>query len=152
MTQKSSKPKPTYTSAKARSRIGNGHALLVGLDGRPLDGRSLTMRRYRELLGDIATDAGGADRLSAVKLALCRRFAEGCVLSEIIASRIIGGAPVDITEFAQLASTLVRLASRIGLGRHAKQIPVLADYLQAKDAERVEIIEPASIGSTSETR
>jgi hypothetical protein len=131
---------------KARSRVTNGSKLLTGLDGRaPL------RRRYRDLLAELETDMGQS-QMTAVRSSLVRRFAEGTIAAEVMAVQLIEGKAIDVAVFSQLASTLVRLASRIGLGRHAKQIPVLADYLQAKDAERVEIIEPASFSSTSETR
>jgi hypothetical protein len=39
------------------------------------------------------------------------------------------GEPISISEHAALSSTLVRLAAKIGIGRVAKSVPTLADYL-----------------------
>ncbi len=45
--------------AMGRSKLSNGKKLL------PLtDGRSATARRFKDLVGDIAADLGGRDRLS----------------------------------------------------------------------------------------
>jgi hypothetical protein len=135
----------TRTETRApttRSRVTNGRQLLTGLDGRaPL------YRRYRDLLAELETDMG-ASRMTAVRASLVRRFAEGTIAAEVMAVELIEGRAIDVAVFSQLASTLVRLASRIGLSRHAKQIPSLEEYLATKDAEReAEIIEPDAAAS-----
>jgi hypothetical protein len=51
-------------------------------------------------------------------------------------SRLANGEQINIAEHAQLASTLVRIAQRIGINRRAKDItPALPDYLDAAEAE-----------------
>ena len=52
-------------------------------------------------------------------------------------ARLVNGEAIDLTEYSQLASTLVRLAQRIGLDRRARNVtPTLAEYLDAKANER----------------
>jgi hypothetical protein len=44
------------------------------------------------------------------------------------------GEPVDVATFAQLTSTMCRLASRIGIERIARDVtPTLDQYLRAKE-------------------
>ena len=62
---------------------------------------------------------------------LISRFASGAVLAEALEARLANGEEVDISEHAQLSSTLVRLAQRIGINRVAKNItPSLSDILR----------------------
>ena len=52
-------------------------------------------------------------------------------------ARLVNGEAIDLTEYSQLASTLVRLAQRIGLDRRARNVtPTLAEYPDAKANER----------------
>lgn len=117
--------------ASARSRVSNGADLLPGIDG-----RSATARRYRDILAALASDQGGADRLSEARSQLCRRFAALAVQAEHMEAQLTRGEPIDLQEHALIASTLVRLASRIGIDRRARNIvPDLRDYLDAKATE-----------------
>jgi hypothetical protein len=124
-------PKP----ACARSRVSNHRDLLPDVDG-----RSAQARRYRDVLAALVSDAGGLDRLSEARIQLLRRFASIAVIAETMEAGFVAGtATIEITAYSTLTSTLVRLASRIGLARSAKDVtPTLADYL-AQTAE----IEPA---------
>ena len=52
---------------------------------------------------------------------------------EGVRSRLVGGAPIDITEHSRLTLTMVRVAQRIGLDRVPRDIPspLLADLREA---------------------
>ena len=51
-------------------------------------------------------------------------------------SKLANGEQISVTEHAQLASTLVRIAQRIGINRRAKDItPALPDYLDAAETD-----------------
>jgi hypothetical protein len=116
----------------SRSRVGNGRDLLPDIDG-----RSATARRYKEVLNAIIADQGGADRLSETRLQLVRRFAAASVLAEKIEARIVEGQEIDLAEHAQLSSSLVRLAQRIGIDRRARNVtPTLAEYLEQRASEQ----------------
>jgi hypothetical protein len=113
--------------AYARSRLTNGKDLLPNIDG-----RGVIARRYRDICSAIAADQGGLDQLSEARLQLIRRYAACCVLAEDMESRLVGGAPIDITEHSRLTLTMVRVAQRIGLDRVPRDItsPLLADLLR----------------------
>jgi hypothetical protein len=109
-----------------RARATNGGHFLKGIDG-----RTTQARRIYDITAAVASDLGGADRLSETKIALIRRFAALAVLAEEQEVKIARGEPIDVSAFAHISSTLVRLATRIGVKRVPRDItPTLADYLQ----------------------
>ena len=114
-----------------RSRITSGKELLPGLDM-----RSAMARRFKDIISAILVDQGGADRCSESRQQLIRRFAAAAVIAEQMESRLANGEQINIAEHAQLASTLARIAQRIGINRRAKDItPALPDYLDAAETE-----------------
>jgi len=118
-------------SKRQRSRITNGGELLPGIDG-----RSALARRFKDITAALVVDQGGGDRLSEARFQLVRRFAAAAVIAEQMESRLANGERINITEHAQLASTLVRIAQRIGINRRAKDItPALPDYLDAAETD-----------------
>jgi hypothetical protein len=121
----------TQRAPTARSRVTNGKDILPGIDN-----RSPIARRYRDILAQLASDQGGADRMSEARVQLCRRFAASACMAEGLEADLANGKQIDIGEHCLLSSTLVRLASRIGLNRHAHEIvPSVAQYLENIEAE-----------------
>ena len=122
-------------TGKQRSRVTCGKCLL------PLvDGRSLLALRYRDIVARLVVDQGGDDRagddLPEARLQLIRRFAGCCVLAEQIEAKLVVEEPIKPEEYSQLISSLVRVASRIGLDRVPKNItPSLRQYLNGEAAE-----------------
>jgi hypothetical protein len=118
-------------SVKARrSRITNGKDLLPGIDG-----RSAAARRYRDIVGAILVDQGGADLCSESRLQLIRRFAAAAVLAEQLEGRLANGEQIDVAEHATLSSTLVRLATRIGIERVPRDVGLSLGDLMRLDIE-----------------
>jgi hypothetical protein len=114
----------------ARSRVSNGGDVLPNTDG-----RSFVVRRYRDITDAIFIDQGGEDRCSESRKQLIRRFAAAAVIAEQMEARLANGEDINITEHAQLSSTLVRIAQRIGINRRLRDItPALPDYLDAAEA------------------
>jgi len=117
----------------ARARVSNGRDVLPNVDG-----RSLVARRYRDISNAIIVDQGGADQCSESRLQLIRRFAAAAVLAEQLESKLANGEEIDIAQHGALASTLVRLAAKIGIDRRAKDIGglTLGDLMRADIEER----------------
>jgi hypothetical protein len=114
-----------------RSRITNGRDILPGIDG-----RGAVARRYRDIVSAILVDQGGVDRCSESRKQLIRRFAAAAVIAEQLEARLANGGTINVTEHAQLSSTLVRISARIGLNRRLRDItPALPDYLDAAETE-----------------
>jgi len=130
----------TKAPAASRSRVSNGTRLLLEADG-----RSAVARRYRDIFGALISDAGGIDRMSEVRKSLCRTYASTAVMLEQLDAKLVNGGAVDVSEYSQLASTLVRLAPRIGLGRHAKTVPDLQTYLASKQQQQDDADDDAEV-------
>lgn len=71
---------------EGRSRLSNCKDTLPGIDG-----RSLWVRRYRDLIEDHANCYGGVDDLSVPRMSLLRRQAAALVEAELIETRMPGG-------------------------------------------------------------
>ena len=67
---------------------------------------------------------GGLDQCSEVKLGLLRQLAAVTVKAELLAAQMFNGEPINVFELCALASTTVRLSSRLGLERVPKPFPL----------------------------
>ena len=93
------------------------------------------VRRYRSIAAAIAVDQGGVSELSEVRAQLARRFGAASVLAERLEAALIRGEEFDVEQYVLLCGVLVRLASRIGVDRRAKNVtPRLSDYLSSSQA------------------
>jgi len=121
----------TDLGRRERAQIKNGAVDLP----RVVDGRTSLAKRFRDIVAQLTADQGGD--LSEVRVQLVRRFAGASVLAEQTEAQIICGQLVDLSEYAQLISSSVRVAQRIGIDRVPKIItPSLSDYLgQKADAD-----------------
>ena len=112
--------------AAARSRVTNGNDWLSGVDQ-----RSSIARRYRDLMAEAIADAGGVSECSQARLQLIRRLAALSVQLEQLEAKLADGADIDIAEYTSLTSTLVRVVSRLGINRVARDIgPTLSDIIR----------------------
>ncbi len=101
---------------------GNGRGKLKLLTRNSLDGRTKARKQFDAIATGIASDLGGEDRLSTVQRHLVEAFA-GCALAvNAINARLLLGEPIDIVEQSQAVSTMVRIASRIGIARIPKDV------------------------------
>ena len=124
-------PAASVRKPTVRSRVTNGADILAGIDQ-----RSAVARRYRDLVAAAAADMGGVDRCSEARLQLIRRFAALSVQAEAMEAQLANGADIDITEYSQLTSTLVRVVTRLGINRIARNVtPALRDYLEERASE-----------------
>ena len=100
-----------------RSRVTNHKDLLPNLDG-----RSSSARRFRDLVAAFISDSAGIENVSEIRLNLIRRLAATVVAAETMEARMIDGEDVDIATLCQLASTTVRISSRLGLERRSRDV------------------------------
>jgi hypothetical protein len=119
--------------ARGKSKLTNHHDLLPQVT----DARSSAARRFRDLVKAYLNDAGGADICSEVKIGLCRRLAATTVLAELMEAKAINGEEVSLSEYCTLASTAVRISTRLGLSRTARDVTTLSDIIR-EDAQRRE--------------
>jgi hypothetical protein len=112
-------------------RNGNGVGKVRLLSRQVLDGRTVAARQFDHIAASISQDLGGADRLSTIQKHLVEAFAGCAVHVHDLNARMLLGEKVDLAEHAQAVTTLVRVASRLPIGRVAKQIPSMAEYLRS---------------------
>jgi hypothetical protein len=123
-----------------RSKVTNRRDLLPNVR----DGRTATARRFKDITLAVAADQRGINELSEARLQLIRRFSALCCHAELLEARLANGEQVDIGEHSNLSSTLVRIASRIGIDRIPKDVtPSLGEYLKRRRETDDETLEAA---------
>jgi hypothetical protein len=131
---------------KGISRVTNGSRLLPreqsALKHTTVDGRSVWMRRFKDVFRIHVQDLGGDDAVSEAERSICRRAATITTMLEKIefemalAEGDVSAFRVD--QYQRLSGTLNRLLKTIGLDRKSKDItPTLADYLKQRAAEAI---------------
>jgi hypothetical protein len=136
---------------KGRSKVTNGRQLFI--DG---DARLKVSRRFRDVLASIATDLGGADRLSEGQKQIARRCAMLSVECEIMESAAVAGEAFDLDAYGQLTDRLGRAFQRLGLKRVMHDVtPDLGAYLTAtgpgKTQDGLRAVVASDTASASET-
>ena len=71
-------------------------------------------------MAEAISDAGGVSECSQARLQLIRRLAALSVQLEQLEAKLADGADIDIAEYTSLTSTLVRVVSRLGINRVAR--------------------------------
>jgi hypothetical protein len=90
------------------------------------------------LIAEIEKDLGGHDQLSAIERSLVEGYGSSALLLQNLTYRLARGEDISISEHATTCSAMVRIASRLGLKRVAKDVnatPDLQSYL-TRAAER----------------
>jgi hypothetical protein len=102
-----------------------------------LDGRTSAAKALDKLVADIEADLGGRDQLSTIQLVLIEAFAGVAVMLQRLNTRLALGEEIDLGQHAQAVSAMVRVASRLGLQRRARDLtPTLSDLLREDQARQ----------------
>jgi hypothetical protein len=88
-----------------------------------IDGRTKARRRFDAIASSIAADLGGEDRLSTIEKHLVEAFSGVALAVNDINARLMLGEEFDVVDLSQAVSTMVRVASRIGIRRVVRDIP-----------------------------
>ena len=124
-------------------RYGRRHGKVRLLTRKSIDGRTKARRQFDDITRGIAVDLGGEDRQTTVQKHLVEAFAGAALHVHDLNAKLLLGQQIDLIQHSQIISTLVRVASRIGLHRVAREVvSALPEYLDAKaeavaDAEAV---------------
>jgi hypothetical protein len=113
---------PAAGPAPARSRRQHRATKHQPLTRASLDGRSNAARLFDRIVTDITADLGGKQQLSTVALALIEAFAGSCITLDALNARLLLGEQIDLSDHAQVVSAMVRVASRLGLSRSARDV------------------------------
>jgi hypothetical protein len=92
--------------------------------GLPLEQSSGAARFFGRMFREIENDLGGHRTLSRIQRELLQAFCGAATQIQYLNHQVLIGeaSELDFTTYAQLASTMVRLASRLGIER--KQLDV----------------------------
>jgi len=129
---------PTVARAPGRSRKPHRATKPQLLNRAQLDGRTNAAKTFDAIARAIALDLGGEAALSTVQKHLVEAFAGVAITVNDMNARMALGQEVDVLQQSQAISTLVRLASRIGVRRIAKDVtrPNVSEYLEQRAKQR----------------
>ena|ERR1700730_12137150 len=128
-------PLPNGSPPKKRGRP-HGPIKPTPITRADLDDRTTAARRWDNLSRSIASDLGGEENLSSVQKTLIEAFVGVSIQLTNINMRGLQGEKVDLSELSLAASTLVRIATRIGITRVARDIGSSLGELLRADHER----------------
>jgi hypothetical protein len=102
----------TSVKPQASTRVGNGRALLSGIDG-----RSIGARRFREVFTRLANELAleKRARITAQDEILLRRAAALSVWAEQAEADLAAGKPFDVANFTAATALLRRIMTDLGL-------------------------------------
>jgi hypothetical protein len=113
---------------------GNGQGKVRLLTRDQIDGRTRARRQFDSIAEGIAEDLGGEAQLSTVQRHLVEAFAGAAVHMHDLNARLLLGESIDIVAHSQAISTMVRIASRIGIERVPKDVtPDPLEYARERD-------------------
>jgi hypothetical protein len=93
-------------------------------------------RRYAQITAQCLADLGGEATLSETQLQLARRFAMLSALAELAEGEAMSGKPMDHERYTSIVGVALRIGTRLGLQRVAREIngqPSLREYIAALD-------------------
>jgi hypothetical protein len=115
-------PKPTrFRRQKPKLRPSRAVKLQV-VTRQSLDRRTRAHKMFDAIASSIARDLGGETRLTTVQKHLVEAFAGAAITVNHLNVQLLIGKEVDICAYAQVISTLVRVASRINVGRAMRTV------------------------------
>ena len=127
--------------SQGRARISNGSSILPGVDG-----RSVWVRRLRDLIGLHLSDLGGEAAASEAERSIIRRAATLTVeLERMEAAFAVAGEaqPDQLDLYQRTANSLRRLLESVGLGRRPHDItPSLHEYIEGRSSSRDNQVHP----------
>jgi hypothetical protein len=118
-----------------RSAVSNGSKPMIGADG-----RSMWVRRYKDLIEDHAACYGGEENLSVPRMSMLRRQAAAIVECELIEARMSAGEATydDIDRHTRITGNIRRNYEALGMDRVARpadrplSLEEIARHIQAQ--------------------
>jgi hypothetical protein len=89
-----------------------------------LDGRTNAAKAFDSLVREVESDLGGADQLTAIERSLVEGFVGATITLKNLNCQLVLGRPIDVADLALSISSMVRVASRLGEQRRARDVTV----------------------------
>jgi hypothetical protein len=116
-------------SAKRRGNRPNRPTKFTPLTREQLDARTHAAKLWDQMEARITSEVGGD--VTAVQQALITAFCSVAISLNDLTAKNLLGQPTNIADLSLAASTLTRLAQRIGVARKVKSAaPTLSDMLR----------------------
>ena len=112
----------------------------------PLEQATGAARFFDKMVREIETDLGGRRQLSRIQGELIRAFAGAATTLQYLNVQVALGetSAIDLGGYATVASTMLRIGSKLGLQRRPKDVTTLAEYLASlKETDVTAEAEPA---------
>jgi hypothetical protein len=92
--------------------------------GLPLEQATGAARFFDRMVRDIEGDLGGRRQLTRIQSELIRAFAGAATTLQYLNVQVALGEPaeIDLSGYATIASTMLRIGSRLGFGRLARDV------------------------------
>jgi hypothetical protein len=103
----------------------------------PIDKTSGPARFFERMVREIESDLGGRRQLSRIQGELIRAFAGAATTLQYLNLQVALGetSEIDLSGYATIASTMLRIGSRLGLHRVPRDItPDPLNYAKERDA------------------
>jgi hypothetical protein len=115
---------------RQRSKVGNGHKLIAGCDG-----RGPWVRRLKDLLAEATSDMGGVDNTSAAERHIIRRACVLIVELERLEGKFAQAGEAnadDLDLYGRISGNMRRLLESVGLQRRPRAVngPSLSDLMR----------------------
>jgi hypothetical protein len=93
-------------------------------------------RFFDKMIREIEQDLGGRRHLTRIEGELIRAFCGAATTLQYLNHQVLLGevSEIDLSGYATIASTILRIGSKLGLQRRARDVtPTLDQYLRAKE-------------------
>jgi hypothetical protein len=122
-----------------RSANGKYQAKVRLLTRNQLDKRSSAAAQFDAIAKSIAEDLGGEGHLSTIERHLVEAFAGVAIHVGHLNALLALGQQIDVIEHSQAISTMVRVASRIGIKRVLRDVtPEFQNYVKSYNDDETE--------------
>ena len=109
----------------------------------PLEQATDAARFFDRMTREIETDLGGRRQLSRIQGELIRAFCGGATVLRYLNRQVALGeiSELNLSDFATVASTMLRIGARLGLLRRPRDVTTLGDLIRAdQEVERQRLV------------
>lgn len=114
-----------------------------------VDGRTRLVRVVRRTRADVTQALGGSDAITPQQAIAIRMLAEAEALRQAIFAEAANGCPINVGDYAALATQGQRALKLLGMRRIAKDVPTLREYLAKAKEEPPETRTTMTVVSTT---
>jgi hypothetical protein len=103
----------------------------------PLDKATGAARFFNRMVREIEADLGGRRQLSRIEGELIRAFAGAATTLQYLNAQVALGesSEIDLGGYATIASTMLRIGSRLGLARRPRDVTLTLGQVLRKGAD-----------------